>query len=245
MEISQNLTPKATDKSTPTIEAPDPGGCETDLRTRSRMCLNLFRSVGKRYVDCTLANYKCEGEFAEDQRSAVELVRAYGRDLRENLERGRNLVIYGPSGTGKDHLVAALVRFLILDLGRDVNFTSGAEFRAGIREWMKDDCESSYLRTVTGRPLWLSDPIPPRGVLSEWQTESLYRLVDYQSRHEIPIFATINVSGRDELLNRMGSQIAGRLLDDSTAVYCHWPTHRSVLYQRSSPPPERAEKPKF
>ena len=73
--------------------------------------------VGRRYWDCRLDNFRLHGGEKETarQRAALNSLQLYADDLETNLRDGNGLVLFGPTGTGKDHLLAALIERLFTD----------------------------------------------------------------------------------------------------------------------------------
>ena len=69
------------------------------------------------------------------------------------------------------------------------------------------ETESELIRYLT-RPeiLILSDPLPPAGKLTEFQTNVLFRAIDYPYSRCQPTWVTLNCSGSKEADERMGWQ---------------------------------------
>ena len=64
--------------------------------------------VGPRYADATLDNYTTD---TESQESALRSILAYADDMKhEVMDLGTNIVLFGSTGTGKDHLLIGLAR---------------------------------------------------------------------------------------------------------------------------------------
>jgi DNA replication protein DnaC len=185
-------------------------------------------SIGRRYVDCDFANYKTS---TPEQKAAVAKCREYVRDFRTNLERGFSLVLIGPKGTGKDHLMVAVVKRIAMgfDIPGKVVYRDGltmfSEFRDAIRTNVSED--TIVERYTRPRLLAVSDPVPPIGTLSEYEQRIWLRIVDGRYRNCLPIAATVNVQSRSELDGRMGPQAADRLCDSAVVVKCNWKSYRS------------------
>ena len=201
---------------------------EQDRERARRLALldTFIAAVGERYRHCTARTFDVSHEA---QREALAILRAYAASMAENIAGGVNLILYGPPGTGKDHLAVSLARHAILAGGVEVAFVTGMDLYARLRHAMDSICESEdtvLLRLEASPILLLSDPLPPSGTLTEYQSTALYRLVDARYRQLRPTWATINVQGGNEATRRLGSPIYDRLRDNAAAICCNWQSHR-------------------
>ena len=74
----------------------------------------LSLAVGRRYCDCTIGGFQISpGEHAEAMKTAVHQCRSYVTGFRECIRDGRSLMFIGPKGTGKDHLMVAVLRAIV------------------------------------------------------------------------------------------------------------------------------------
>jgi len=137
----------------------------------------LIEERGKRYETCRLQNYEITSPA---QGEVVDRIRQYGDAIRERVNSGDGLLLIGPSGTGKDHLLIGLARIAVgADLA--VRWTSGQKLFARVRQAIDADGETpgSVVRPFERTPiLILSDLLPPSGRLTEYQCELVYRLID-------------------------------------------------------------------
>lgn len=180
---------------------------------------DLLYAAGARYRDCTLDSFRCSQPA---QGAVVGAVRDYidgdGRD---------GLVLYGPVGTGKDHLAFAVCRAAI-EAGKTVRWINGQSWFGIIRDAMDTDrSEASLIASLTSCDvLCLSDPLPPFGVLTQFQATMLYRLVDARYSRQRPTICTVNVSSDSEADERMGAATWDRLCHGAYKLCCDWPSHR-------------------
>lgn len=189
-----------------------------------------------RYQNCALENYIIEHDA---QRAALEQLREYAADLRANVTDGRGIVLFGPCGTGKDHLLAAMLRLVNWELDGEVGceWVRGVDLIADAKEKLgwKLNCVYSERRRIT--ILAISDPCLP-GESLQWHAKNrLYQLVDDQYSSRSPIWITVNVSNRGELIEMLGPQVTDRILDNCLAIYCDWPSFRKLSHteRRESP----------
>lgn len=184
----------------------------------------LVAERGKRYASCLLSNFACD---CPKQSEAVSQLTEHCRMIRERSERGEGVVLFGPRGTGKDHLAMAVCRAAI-QAGMTVKWLNGADFFADMRDRIGSHETERQLVHQYVRPniLYFSDPLPPLGVLTEFQATTLFRILDARYSQMRPIIATVNVSGSAELDARIGPQNSDRLRDGALTIYCDWPSHR-------------------
>jgi DNA replication protein DnaC len=209
----------------PTSELPVSTELQSDPRKKAWE--SLVRLRGKRYADCRLSNFELRHE---QQRSTVERLENFAKGIHSHVTSGHGVLCFGAKGTGKDHLLMALARVAV---GHhfSVHWMNGAEMRGDVRDSTKmDDLERNYVATLV-RPdvLWISDPLPVSGSLTEAQQDRLFRVLDARYSRLKPTWVTVNVANREELEERMGPQNADRLRDGALAVFCDWPSFREVM----------------
>ncbi|NLE39025.1 MAG: ATP-binding protein [Pirellulaceae bacterium] len=180
---------------------------------------------GGRYRNCRLSNFEAE---LRGQADAVARLRDYLEHLPEHVERGHNIVLFGPSGTGKDHLATAMAYAAIRRGGYSVAYTAGLDLYARLRATIDGRADEADVITplVKADILLLSDPIPPIGELTRYQTEVLYRIIDARYSHPRPTWVTLNVASGAEASDRLSPPVYDRLRHGATAVYCDWPSYR-------------------
>jgi DNA replication protein DnaC len=179
----------------------------------------LVSDAGDRYRNCTLANFTCD---MPQQRKVVAALSEYLEGARRD-----NVILYGPVGTGKDHLAFAVAK-LAVKAGQSVRWINGQKWFGLIRDAMDTDrSESSIVRELTQPDLvCLSDPLPPVGPLTQFQATMLYRLVDARYSRGVPTICTINVADDAEADERMGAATWDRLCHGAWKLHCGWPTYR-------------------
>ncbi len=202
-------------------------GIENDQDKRMRWLRELADERGKRYADCRLENF----EVTHDkQRDALRTIVDFCTSIEEKIKQGRGVVLFGSKGTGKDHLMMGIAWHCIR-VGFNVEWVNGADMRGDVRDSTKsDDRERDYVKQLLApKVLWISDPLPVTGPLSDAQQDRLFRIIDGRYSRMKPTLVTVNVASRQELEARIGAQTADRLCDDSLAVFCDWPSYRKVM----------------
>jgi DNA replication protein DnaC len=187
----------------------------------------LVKARGLRYEGCRLSSFDSP---SQKQKEVVERLTSFADLIVDRTKDGSGIILFGPKGTGKDHLMMAMTRAAIAKFMK-VHWVNGADMRGDVRDsTRKDDLESDYAgRLIRKQILWISDPLPVSGALTEAQQDRLFRILDGRYSNLRPTWVTVNVSSREELEQRIGPQNADRLRDGSLALFCDWPSHRETL----------------
>lgn len=180
---------------------------------------------GERYAKCTLANFECQ---TQEQRTAMASLRGYAEQLADNFRDGRGVTLFGPCGTGKDHLSAAICRLYIGRLSKRVRWVDGMTLFGDLRDSF-DNAKASEGAIVAGYTrcdvLAISDPLPVLGELTAFQAGALFRIVDGRYSAMRPTILTVNVTAADAE-KRLGNPIVDRLRDSSLMIHCNWQSYR-------------------
>lgn len=188
----------------------------------------LIQSAGNRYADCTLDTFNVT---SARQQKVVAAIADYIDLLRDAWE-STGLVLYGPVGTGKDHLAIAVARVAVEQIGKRVAWVNGQDLFGQIRDNIdKGSPEAGLIRHYAGPDLLvLSDPLPPAmgkgDELTMYQASMLYRLIDARySRGQVTI-VTLNVNDDDEADRRIGTPTWDRINHGAWKVHCDWASYR-------------------
>jgi DNA replication protein DnaC len=199
---------------------------------RANIWGQFVRQRGKRYQDCRLETFECS---SPKQTTALKAVATYAADCVRNLANGNGLLLFGPCGTGKDHLIAGALHRAICcgamtNVRKSVQFRSGADLfgqlRDGIAAGRKESDVVSPL--VAAGLLILSDVCQSGTSLTDFQQQVLYRVIDRRYLHRRPVWLTANVGSRSQLESMLGVAIVDRVREGSTMVPCDWPSFRKT-----------------
>ena len=191
----------------------------------------IDKHVGRRYASCSFDNFECGPKEQAKKIAALDSCAEYARNFRAHYEAGRSLVLVGPKGTGKDHLLTATIRRIATNFGKPgkVIFRDGlklfGEFRAAFGTTKTE--QSIVDRYISPTLLAISDPLPPRGTLSEHEQRMALRIIDGRYRDARPLALTINAVNRQEISDRMGAQACDRIFDCAVVVRCFWESYRT------------------
>ncbi len=117
----------------------------------------------------------------------------------EWIERHENVVVCGPSGTGKSHFLEALGHAAI-DAGHHLSWFSLEALGAILRRHRADDTAGRAIKRITRADVIVIDDIGLLPVAAE-TAEALYRVVDaaYEKR-SIALSSNLHPAGFDELM---------------------------------------------
>jgi DNA replication protein DnaC len=216
-----------------------------DLRRRNAVWTALCEERGPRYSAARFSNFQIEHD---GQKVAVEKLQQYAADAENRIAAGESVWLIGPAGTGKDHLMFALC-YAAVAAFKSVLWVNGSALWLAFREAINSKGKTDFRRGVYGEydtfdatlhgseasishklaevdVLAISDPLSPSGPLTDYQAETLLRIIDRRYSHMRPTFLTINCASRQEAEQRMGAAVVDRLAHDALVVACSWPSYR-------------------
>lgn len=200
---------------------------EADEATRKRAAAvrELAVRLGRRYAPdrATLANYRVQ--FRE-QSDVLNLLTPVALDPAT----AGNIVLYGSVGTGKDHLLAALL-YAAAKVGLSAAWVNGQEVYSRFRDAMDTKTSEASLMADFVRPdvLGISDPIPPvvdPNKPAAWRTELLFRVLDARYRDMKATWVTCNAEDPKDAVAKLSEPVFDRLKDGAVLVPCFWPSYR-------------------
>lgn len=182
---------------------------------------------GERYKQCTFENYEIRND---SQRKVVASLVEYAKNAKENIAKGKNVLLIGPKGTGKDHLLCALAKRVFMETAKAPEWDNGVELleqfhRESMGSIGRFDWNSE---SPASCDIWyVSDPVPPEGNLSESKKSAMFKIVDSRYSGMKPTWMTLNVVDGAEAETRLGTQTVDRLRHDALILFCRWESYRS------------------
>jgi len=165
--------------------------------------------------------------YQASQQNVIAKVKAYCANMDKHLLNGRNLILFGTMGTGKDFLMANAMRFAVLELGSRVKWLNGAEMLDEFLSAQKGDYKQKLIRTLSIAPiLAISDVLQPGAALTDSQNSTLLDLIDKRYRAKRPTWFTLNITDREDMEERTCPQLVDRLWENADVLECKWPSYR-------------------
>ena len=208
------------------LDRQDQFAAEETSRKRQQRWDALCKARGERYASCRLSNYEVT---SDKQRHVLNCLTDYRDNMQEYIKASRGIVLFGPVGTGKDHLLMALAGAAIVTEGLSVRWQNGMDWFGDVRDSFDSQVTERDLVLSLSYPdiLMLSDPLPPIGNLSSFQANMLLRVIDRRYSMGKPTWVTVNCESDKEAVKRMGIQIVDRLSHDAVALFCDWESYRT------------------
>lgn len=165
-----------------------------------------------------------------EQALCKKIAENFTSTFKDRLKEGTCLKFLGQAGTGKT-LLALIVYQAMLHMGVSVRYESSLHF---LRQFQETEFESyaafqALLASYKCIQFLILDEISvgigKEGLLSEWQRTHLYTLINQRYVNRLPTLIISN-HGREELLERLGSPIVGRLSENGLTLAFNWASYR-------------------
>lgn len=194
---------------------------------------DVFTARGDaRFADCRFSNYRVYDDRQAPVHAAVQL---FAAQLDARISAGDSLLLWGSVGTGKDHLLSAMIH-RATERGVAVRWEHGVSLAEELGEIRGSGrLSAAILDRVEPPVLAISEVVPAAGELTASWYRTLFRIVDLRYRRRQPTWLTLTVCAPESATTRLGSAIVDRLRDGGLCLGCHWPSYRS---RRSSDPVE-------
>lgn len=193
---------------------------------RNSLVGQFVSEAGSAYEQCRITNFKAETAY---QKKVVSHLQEYIENFENHLSANEGVILYGPVGTGKDHLAFSVAGSAAWRGVHSAKWVNGQSWFGKIRDAMDRDTSESELIAEMGRPeiLVFSDPLPPVGTLTQHQATMLYRMIDarYRTKKRVTII-TVNVADDAEADERMGAPTWDRMCHNALKINCRWATYR-------------------
>lgn len=198
---------------------------------------------GKRYEPCRLSTFET---LTRAHESAIDKLTEYSKCSIDRINAGVNLIFFGPAGSGKDHLLTAMVFEAIgrghlvegstLRMFPDVDWRSGPTLFSELRSAISSKrSEADVLNPLISADVLALSDICQAGVqLTDYQQQILYLVLDSRYSRKRPTWLTINAASREELDTMLGVQLADRFIDGALTIACNWPSFRKTIAQREA-----------
>ncbi len=203
-------------------------------RQRQQRLSEFLASVGRLHEVCRLHNFECN---TPQQRAVVAALQEYTDTLPERLDNCEGIVLFGPVGTGKDHLLVSVGGIAVQRYDKRVRLINAQEWFGEVRDAMDSNRAEKNLIGEMSWPdvLIISDPVPPTGSLGQHMATMLYRLVEKRDSRGKATWMTVNVKDDADADKQLGEPTWDRLCDRAWKLHCNWPSHRKPARKVNCP----------
>lgn len=193
-----------------------------ELRAQRQAELLQASAIPARFIGRTFEGFHAP---TDAHRHALTVCRDYAEQFAAHARKGAGLILAGMPGTGKSHLVAAILQSLIA--ARDVRYTTCMDMIRAVREtWRRDAdrTESQVLNALQRLDLLAIDEIGMQ-YGTEGEQTILFDVLDRRYREVRP---TIILTNQDQkgLREFVGDRTFDRLAETCRWVPFDWPSYR-------------------
>jgi len=193
--------------------------CDADRRAEDARRARVQR-VGELYIAATLPP-RFEGKGFSEFIASTKLQRAakaacvdYAKHIAERVENGTCLVLLGPPGIGKTHLLTALIASAVRDVV-PARYLAAADFLALVgANWAWNGAGDEAQALVRAPLLAIDELWAPSG---ERERDALFALVDARYRARRATLLASNLTW-PALRDALGERLCDRLLEDGGCV---------------------------
>lgn len=203
---------------------------EYEQTCRQKRVERLIQSSGfsPRYREKTFENFRIEGPGETQMLQLRDRCRDFADNFEEHVKRGKWMLFYGPCGTGKGHLAAAIGNQIMRENKGAVLFRKYIELVSQIKTAWRgegDLTETQIIEATRACDLLILDEI---GVQFDTNAERvlLYRILDYRYEHLRPMILTTNLTEK-QLEKVAGVRVLDRLYEEPNEIlFFNWPSYR-------------------
>jgi len=160
--------------------------------------------IPKGYINKSVSDYKVDDPLSSELKNGVaEYVRSF-----TSIKKGTGLYIYSKAnGSGKTHIACACAVALIKLYQIKVKFATVTEMLNDIKDSFKNN--KPTLKRYQECDLLVLDDFGSEKI-TEWAEETVFTVLDYREKNELPIIYTSNIDINDlEYNSRIKSRING------------------------------------
>lgn len=192
-----------------------------DERTRNRL---RAAGVPPRYESATFEGYRAA---VDGQKRALAVLKDYAERFPEHRAEGRSLILTGAVGTGKTHLMIAVLKHLI-DGGFRPRYISLYDYVVSVREtWRRnaDKTEREVISALAEYDLLLLDEVGVQA-FSDNEMMLVHLLIDGRYQRRLPTVVASNLDARG-IETAIGERAMDRLREGGgRAVVFDWKSFR-------------------
>jgi DNA replication protein DnaC len=185
--------------------------CPGKVLRRRLDLFNAAKCPGKHHA-CGFGNYEV---FSPAMGVISTWVKQWAVDYIPNTMGQRGILLGGRHGTGKTHLLVALVRHLTIGRGIPCQYLDWGDLVQKMRSGFSKNTDSEeVLRPYMTTPVLVLDELG-KGEAKEWKLDALEGLIDRRYRNEAVVTLVGTNLGDKDLRGKVGERIMSRLAECS------------------------------
>ncbi len=186
----------------------------------------LFSDCGVKHRDCTMANYRTA--TPEQERFKIFIKKICG-NIGQICRAGKNVLLLGPCGSGKDHAASAIAKCAIA-CGYSARNATGYQFQQMLADMRESKLDRSEFNEVFVDPdlLWLSDPYFSSIALTPSAASNLFGVIDTRYRTGRSTVVTCNSTDMNHMLEMIGMPSTDRLREGALVATTTWASYRGA-----------------
>jgi DNA replication protein DnaC len=165
--------------------------CSESERTREREALDETLGLRVKQFESM-----CPPLYRESDVKKLPNLAAHKRVMAWTWEKGRGLMLYGKTGTGKTRAAWACVRFAFVDRAVPVVAYTATEFGHQVAGRFHDGTAEEWIKGMEETGLLFIDDVGKFKLTDRVETE-LFHLIEHRTSHLRPFLLTTNASGRE------------------------------------------------
>ena len=168
--------------------------------------------IGARYFSKTFSNFEIRGNG-----KAISECKLYCKNFLKNRKEGKGLFLTGTVGTGKTHLLAAIIDYIARIYKRKINrvmyFTS-----TGLLNEIRNSYNKSeeFVNKVKHCQLLLIDDFGAEKT-TDWVLETYFEIIDYRYSNLLPTIIATNLTDK-EIKEKLSERIMSRIYEVNKGI---------------------------
>lgn len=170
--------------------------------------------IGARYFSKTFSNFEIRGNG-----KAISECKLYCKNFLKNRKEGKGLFLTGTVGTGKTHLLAAIIDYIARlykrKIGRVMYFTSTGLLNE-IRNSYNNNESEEFVHKVKNCSLLLIDDFGAEKT-TDWVLETYFEIIDYRYSNLLPTIIATNLTDK-EIKEKLSERIMSRIYEVNKGI---------------------------